>query len=255
MAEAETYVVTRDIKAAVQGRETEVLDALNIDWRRCTRSSHISCPYPSHQSNGENWRWDARKAKAFCSCLSDGHADSILDVVMRCEGMDIEGAKVRAAEAINRPDLIKTKGGGKGGQRMDATSLLNPPAGSVNVGLPAAYLGHRLGVAPGDVLMPSTAAVGWSALTYWEAPTKPGGKPVDVGQFPAAVFATVAADGGMHGHRIYVAPGGAGKADLGTGPNGKPRDPKKSSLKLVGAGLWRRRASLRRDRTGWPRRR
>ncbi len=33
----------------------------------------------------------------------------------------------------------------------------------------------------------------------------------------------------MHAHRIYVAPGGAGKADLGTGPNGKPRDPKKSA--------------------------
>ncbi|RYC31393.1 DUF927 domain-containing protein [Lichenibacterium minor] len=229
MAEAETYVVTRDIKAAVQGRETDVLDALNIDWRRCTKSSHIACPYPDHQSNGDNWRWDARKAKAFCSCLSDGHADSILDVVMKCDGVDIEGAKIRAAEAIGRSDLIKTKGGGKGGQRMDATSLLNPPAGSADAGLPVAYLAHRLGIAPGDVLMPSTAAVGWMALTYWEAPSKPGGKPVDVGQFPAVAFSTVAADGGLHCHRIYVAPGGAGKADLGTGPNGRARDPKKSA--------------------------
>ena len=49
---------------------------------------------------------------------------------MKTEGLDIEGAKVRVAEAIGRQDLIKTKGSGKGGQRMDATSLLNPPAGS-----------------------------------------------------------------------------------------------------------------------------
>ena len=228
MAEAETYVVTRDIKAAVQGRETEVLDALNIDWRRCTKSNHIRCPYPEHGSNGENWRWDARKAKAFCTCQT-GHADSILDVVMKCDGLEIEGAKVRAAEAIGRSDLIKTKGSGKGGQRMDATSLLNPPAGSANAGLPAAYLAHRLGIAPGYLLMPSTAAVGWSALTYWEAPARPGGKPVDVGQFPAVAFATVAADGGLHCHRIYVAPGGVGKAVLGDSPSGKPRDPKKSA--------------------------
>ena len=46
MAEPETYVVTRDIKTAVQGRETDVLDGLGIDWRRCTKSNHIRCPYP-----------------------------------------------------------------------------------------------------------------------------------------------------------------------------------------------------------------
>jgi hypothetical protein len=43
------------------------------------------------------------------------------------------------------------------------------------------------------------------------------------------VFGTVAADGRTHAHRIYLAPGGAGKADLGIGPNGRPRDPKKSA--------------------------
>ncbi len=222
------FVVTRDLKTAVAGRETDILDNLSVDWRRCSGSNHIRCPYPEHGSDGENWRWDARKAKAFCSCQT-GHADSILDVVMKCEGLDIEAAKIRVAQAIGRQDLIKTKGGGKGGQRMDATSLLNPPAGSSDTGLPAAYLGYRLGVEPADVLMPTTAAVGWQALSYWEPPAKQGGKPVEVGQFPAVAFATVAADGVLHCHRVYTAPKGAGKADIGTGSNGKPRDPKKSA--------------------------
>ena len=222
------FVSTREIKVAVQGRETEVLDGLDIDWRRCTNSNHINCPYPAH-GGADDWRWDARKAKAFCTCNS-GHADAILDVCMKTEGLDLEGAKIRAAEIINRPDLIKTKGGsGKSGQRTDAVSLLNPPAGAGDADLPKAYLAHRLGIAPADVLIPSTSCVGWKAASYWEAPTKGTGKPVEVGQFPCAVFATVAADGGMHAHRIFVAPGGAGKADLGTGANGKPRDPKKSA--------------------------
>ena len=228
MTEPETYVVTRDIKAAVQGREADVLDALSIDWRRCGKSGHVKCPYPQHGSDGENWRWDSRKARAHCTC-NPGHADSILDVVMKCDGLDIEGAKVRVAEMIGRSDLIKRKSGGKGGQRTDAVSLLNPPAGAGDAELPRAYLAHRLGIEPADVLMPSTACVGWIAASYWEAPPKGTGKPVEVGQFPCAVFATVAADGGAHAHRIFVAPGGAGKADLGIGPNGKPRDPKKSA--------------------------
>ncbi|MGI4763958.1 MAG: hypothetical protein ACRYGP_02650 [Janthinobacterium lividum] len=165
MAEPETFVVTRDIKAAVQGRETEVLDGLGIDWQRCTKSNHIRCPYSEHGSDGNNWRWDSRNAKAFCTC-NPGHVDSILDVVMKCDGLDLERAKIRAAEIINRPDLIKTKGGGKRGQRTDAVSLLNPPAGAGDDSLPRAYLAHRLGIAAADVLMPSTACVGWKAASY-----------------------------------------------------------------------------------------
>jgi len=222
-----TFVITRDIKAAVSGRETDVLDGLRIDWRRCTHSNHIQCPYPEHGSDGDNWRWDARKAKAFCTCQT-GHADGILDVVMKCEGLDIEGAKIRVAGMIGRSDLVKTKGG-KGGQRSDAVSLLNPSAGAGDADLSRAYLAHRLGIEAADVLMPSTAAVGWRSLAYYDPPAKQGGKPVHVGDFPAAVFATIAADGGMHAHRIYVAPGGAGKADLGNSLSGKPRDPKKSA--------------------------
>ncbi len=228
MTYAQTYVVTREIKAAVQEHETEVLEALGIQWRHCTRNNHIPCPYLEHQSNGDNWRWDAGKAKAFCSCQT-GHADSILDVVMKCEGSDLEAAKVRVAEIIGRLDLIRTKGEGKGGQRMDAVSLMKPPAEIADASLACGYLGYRLGIAPADVLMPSTAVVGWKALSYWEASAKPDGKPVEVGKYPAVAFSTIAADGGTHCHRVYVAPGGTGKADLGTAANGKTRDPKKSA--------------------------
>ena len=76
--------------------------------------------------------------------------------------------------------------------------------------------------------------VGLKALGYYDAPP-PGSKakPKLVGAFPCAVFATMAADGRTHAHRIYVAPGGARKADLGAGPDGRPRDPKKSA-RIIG---------------------
>jgi hypothetical protein len=49
------------------------------------------------------------------------------------------------------------------------------------------------------------------------------------------VFATVSADGRTHAHRIYVAAEGAGKAELGTGPDGRPREAKKSAKVSDGA--------------------
>ena len=72
-----------------------------------------------------------------------------------------------------------------------------------------------------DVPLPSTPVAGLKALGYYDPPP-PGSKtkPKLVGEFPCAVFGTVAADGRTHAHRIYVAPGGAGKADLGSGPDG-----------------------------------
>ena len=43
------FVATADIRAAVKGRESDLLDALNIDWR-CARP-HIRCPYQDHDDN------------------------------------------------------------------------------------------------------------------------------------------------------------------------------------------------------------
>jgi hypothetical protein len=77
---------------------------------------------------------------------------------------------------------------------------------------------------------PSTEVTGFQALAYFDPPP-PGSraKPKLVGSYPCAVFATIAVDGRRHAHRIYVAPGGEGKAELGIGPRGRPRDPKKSA--------------------------
>ncbi len=44
----------------------------------------------------------------------------------------------------------------------------------------------------------------------------------------------VDASGGRHAHRIYLAPGGGGKAELGRDSKGAPRNPKKSATALRG---------------------
>ena len=104
---------------------------------------------------------------------------------------------------------------------------------TVTTSLPLVYLAHRLGVATEAVPVPATPIVGLKALGYYDPPP-PGSraKPKHVGDFPCAVFGTTAADGGTHAHRIYLAPGGSGKADLGVGPDGRPRNPKKSAKVL-----------------------
>jgi hypothetical protein len=56
---------------------------------------------------------------------------------------------------------------------------------------------------------------------------------VHVGDFPAAIFETVDRDGKTHAHRIYLAPGGAGKAQLGLGANGQRRQSKKAARKTA----------------------
>jgi hypothetical protein len=84
--------------------------------------------------------------------------------------------------------------------------------------------------------MPWTPAVGLKALAYFDPPPEGSkAKPKLVGNFPCAVFATVSADGRTYAHRIYVAAEGAGKAELGTGPDGRPREAKKSAKVSDGA--------------------
>src|SRR5262249_192007 len=97
------------------------------------------------------------------------------------------------------------------------------------------YLGRRLGVVPDAVPIPTTPMVGLKSHGYFD-PTPQGKKfhsnSQFVGNYPCAVFATAASDGRTHPHRIYLDPTATAKADLGTGPNGKPRDPKKSATKV-----------------------
>jgi hypothetical protein len=108
------FVTKADITAALKGHETDLLDALNIDWRRAR--PHISCPYKDHDDNHPSWRYDERERKAFCTC---GVRD-VLGVLMGVEGIEFDAAKIRAAELLQRWDLIreprarKQKGGGGG---------------------------------------------------------------------------------------------------------------------------------------------
>jgi hypothetical protein len=228
---ADHFVPTVALRQAVAGREADVLDALGIDWR--SGRPHINCPYREHADDNASWRWDTRHAKARCTCTK---SDSIFDVVMKVEGVDFEAAKVRIAELLKLDHLIRTKGKGSGRkyQATDAGSLLNAPADHRDDRLPVAYLAYRLGVALDALPMPSTPIIGLKALGYYDPPAQGSrAKPKLVGEYPCAVFGTVAADGRGHAHRIYLAADGAGKADLGTGPDDRPRDPKKSA-KIIG---------------------
>jgi hypothetical protein len=234
MTAANSYVRTDSIRHAVSDREIEIFDALGIPWTG--GSTHIRCPYPDHPDREPSWRWDNKRKVAFCTCIGSrpgeekGH--SIFGVVAAKEGLDREAAKIRVAEIVGRPDLIVPVNSQKY-QRTDASALLNPPPGNRDDTLPWNYLGHRLGIEPARVPRPATKVVGIKSLAYFDPPRRRDGKPVHVGDFPAAVFETADIDGKTHAHRIYLAPGGAGKAELGIGPNGERRKPKKAARKTV----------------------
>jgi Domain of unknown function (DUF927)/Toprim domain len=221
---SDRYVPTPAIRAAVKGREKEVLEALRIAWAE--GAPHISCPYSDHSDEDPSWRWDEHKAKAFCTCIERSH--SIFDVVMRIESLEFDPAKLRIAEILGRRDLIKVRNG-EIRQAMDAASLLRPPPDQRAENLVRSYLAHRLNTPPDEVPMPSTPVVGWRSLAYYDPPAKRSSQPKVVGHYPCVVFGTRSSDGRRHAHRIYVQHDGAGKAELGHRPDGRPRDPKKSA--------------------------
>jgi hypothetical protein len=204
MTTRDTYVPTAAIRSAVIGRETEILSALGIQWGG--GSQHINCPYPDHADNHPSWRWDAAKRRAFCTCTKSG---SIFDVVCKVKAVGFDAAKIITAEIIGRGDLI-SRPKAQGSCRSDAGSLLNPDPDNQDDELVWLYLGRRLGIPPAEVPRPTTKVVGVRSLAYFDPPAK-GRKPVFVGEFPAAIFQTVDRDNRSHAHRIYLAPGGAGK--------------------------------------------
>ncbi|MGH1592295.1 DUF927 domain-containing protein (plasmid) [Methylobacterium phyllosphaerae] len=225
-AETTRYVSWKSAKPAVEGREVEIVQALGINWTAGQRT-HIDCPYPGHQGKSD-WRLN-KKDRAICTC-TNGKTDSVFDIAMKVEGLDEEQAKIRCMEIIGRADLIREKTEGGQYQATDAESLMRAPAERRDDSLPRAYLAHRLGIEPEAMLVPMTPTVGFKALGYYDpAKGKGTGKPVHVGDFPCAVFGTIDAAGRRHAHRVYVAPGGAGKADLGFAANGNARPPKKSA--------------------------
>ena len=138
---ADRRVQSRAIKDPVKGREIEILDALEIDWR--SGQPHIICPYPRHPDANPSWRWDEKKACAFCSCIDQSH--SIFDVVMAKEAIDFEAAKIRVAQMLGREDLIRNAAPNKSNheyQAFDAISLLNASGEQRDGTLPVAYLAN-----------------------------------------------------------------------------------------------------------------
>ena len=113
------YVATSEIRWAIKGREINLLEKLGIHWK--DGRPHIACPYPEHADNNPSWRWDQRKARAYCTCIAGSH--SILDVLMKIEGMGFDKAKVRASELLERSDLIKERGARKRKGRGDIVPL------------------------------------------------------------------------------------------------------------------------------------
>jgi hypothetical protein len=101
---ADRFVATADIKLAIRGHETDILDSLGIDWR--DGRPHIRCPYPDHADNNPSWRWEAGRARAFCTCKRSA---TIFHVLMKVEDINFEDAKIRAAELLGRTDLIRER--------------------------------------------------------------------------------------------------------------------------------------------------
>jgi hypothetical protein len=225
MTARDAYVPTPAIRSAVAGREAEVLSALGIALN--DGFQHINCPYPTHADVNPSWRWDAASRRAFCTCTK---SDSIFDVVCKARAVGFDTAKIIVAEIIGRHDLIR-RSKAQGSCRADASSLLNPDPDNQDDELVWLYLAHRLGIPPAEVPRPTTKVVGIKSLPYFDSPQAKGGKTIFVGDFPAAIFETVDRDNRRHAHRIYLAPGGVGKAELGMSTSGKRREPKKSATK------------------------
>jgi len=93
------YVRTDDARAAVKGREPEIVRALGIPWHG---RGHIKCPYLDHDDYDPSWRL-MESGDAVCSCRPP---HSVFDVAMHLSCMDFEAAKIRIIELLDRNDLI-----------------------------------------------------------------------------------------------------------------------------------------------------
>jgi putative DNA primase/helicase len=220
--ETRRHVSDDELRRAVEGRETEVLDALKIPWR--SGRPHFRCHFPDHEDKNPSCRWDSEKRKLFCTCAPQGV--DIAGVVMKMKGgLNYAQAKLWIVEILQGPrlqsphrdDPIRTT------SKRDPHWYLNPPSGQRDDNLPRIYLGFRLGLPATEVVMPTTPVAGWRELGYFDGdPKRP------VGKFPAAVFALISPDGRSHAQRIYLASGGQGKAEIPPREDGTRRDPKKA---------------------------
>lgn len=115
-------------------------------------------------------------------------------------------------------------------QTSDAASLLEPPTAYRDNQIPVQFLSHILGIAPAEILMPTTPVAGWTELAFYDAPPKGSdSKPTLVGNWPCAIFGTEDLQGRHHAQRIYVQPGGKGTALLGMDAQAVARSPYKAA--------------------------
>jgi hypothetical protein len=119
------YVRWRDLKPVIQGRESEIVDALGIIWR--TRATHVCCPLDAHPDNNPSFRWDENDSRYYCSCGSG----SALDLITKVEKIDFEHAKIRAAEFLERRDLIKDPSSPAGLTLQEYASAKRLPIGEL----------------------------------------------------------------------------------------------------------------------------
>src|ERR1700693_5713378 len=94
------YVPTDAAKAAVRGREAEIVRAIGVPWNGGV--VHITCPDPAHVDEHPSWRM-TRDGKAICTCRAP---HSVFDVVGYTEGLDFGVSKIRIAQILGRDDLI-----------------------------------------------------------------------------------------------------------------------------------------------------
>ena len=71
----------RDAHGEIAGRETEVLDALKIEWRKASNGKHIHCPFPDHEDRNPSWRWDTKTVRWHCTCGE--RSGSVFDAAIR----------------------------------------------------------------------------------------------------------------------------------------------------------------------------
>ena len=93
---------SRDAHSEIAGRETEVLDALGIAWRKaCTPTGSVKmrCPFPDHEDKHPSWRWDAGKKKWHCTCGE--RSGSVFDAVVRMgQAKDFVSAAIWVRKAL-----------------------------------------------------------------------------------------------------------------------------------------------------------
>lgn len=230
------YVKTADAQAAVRGREHEILQRTGVDWH-AGRKNHCDCPYNGCKGD---WRFDAKKERCYCTCLTKPH--SIFDHVSMMRGDDpksreaYEKSKIEAMEILGRDDLIAETRREQSGtasvvriaqqpwhEAFLYSRLLNPPEELRDDDIVRKYLAARLGIDPAEVIMPTTPYVGLRELEFYDPPDKRNNRLL-VGRFPCAVFGMVDTKGEVVGAiRVYLSPDGKTKADLGNDADGNKR--------------------------------